>query len=82
MNECNTTNSHANDPSWAQKERLLRFDRDFARRTVIVDDQGDFQAPSGSGWLTQQETDQAQRQQAEREYALTHRAKQTLTLAM
>lgn len=38
--------------AWEHKERLLRFDRDFARRTVVLDDQADFFS-SNKSWLTE-----------------------------
>ena len=75
--------SHANDPGWAQKERLLRFDKEFARRTQIVDDQADFQGVAGStAWMTASEEDQALRQELDRQDALNHRPKQTLNIAI
>ena len=41
--------------AWEHKERLLRFDRDFARRTVVLDDQADFFT---TNWLTEEEREQ------------------------
>ena len=52
------------DSAWIRKERLLRFDREFARRTEVFDDQEDFLGPAAR----------------ERTEALTRRAKQTLRL--
>ena len=76
-------NSHANDPGFAQKERLLRFDKKFARRTQIVDDQADFQGLAGStAWMTASEEDQALQQAINRQDSLSHRPKQTLNIAM
>lgn len=36
-----------------EKERLLRFDRESNQRTVIIDDQADYQGPST--WMTEEE---------------------------
>ena len=66
-----------NDKSWEHKERLLRFDRDFARRTEIFDDQEDFEVTSF--WMTEEEQQQAEEKTAARIEALK-RPKQTLTL--
>mmetsp|Transcript_21529 Transcript_21529/g.30158 ORF Transcript_21529/g.30158 Transcript_21529/m.30158 type:complete len:341 (-) Transcript_21529:25-1047(-) len=37
------------------KERLLKFDREFTRRTIIYDDQEDYFNSSRSTWLTEDE---------------------------
>jgi hypothetical protein len=71
--------SHNNEASWVQKERLLRFDRDFARRTQIFDDQADFQAPAT--WTTEEERAQAEEKQNDRIESLK-RPKQTLSLSI
>jgi hypothetical protein len=71
--------SHNNDASWVQKERLLRFDRDFARRTQIFDDQADFQAPAN--WMTEEE--RAEAVEKENDRIESHkRPKQTLSLSL
>jgi hypothetical protein len=56
---------------------LLRFDREFARRTEIFDDQADYQAPST--WMTVDERQQAEENQTRQIEALK-RQKQTLNL--
>jgi hypothetical protein len=59
---------------------LLRFDKDFARRTQIFDDQEDYQAPTTT-WMTEEEEQQSEEKQANTLQALK-RPKQTLNLAM
>lgn len=70
--------SNGNEASWVQKERLLRFDREFARRTQIFDDQADFQAPAT--WMSEEERIEAEEKQNDRVESL-QRQKQTLSLA-
>eukprot|EP00980_Cylindrotheca_fusiformis_P014964 scaffold4095_cov117-Cylindrotheca_fusiformis.AAC.21 len=70
---------HGHEASWVQKERLLRFDREFARRTQIFDDQADFQAPAT--WMTEEERTEAEQKQTDRIESLK-RPKQTLSLSM
>ena len=50
-----TNNTGKMSESWLLKERLLRFDREFARRTEVVDDQEDYYANTTSTWLTEEE---------------------------
>lgn len=71
--------SHSNDPGWEQKERLLRFDREFARRTKIIDDQGDFQGLDT--WMNDEELAYAAENQVKQQDALK-RPKQSLKLAL
>lgn len=66
--------------AWLHKERLLQFDREFARRTVILDDQEDFYANSTSTWLTEEEKHEAQGKVEDRQNELNHRKKQTMSL--
>lgn len=61
--------------AFLQKERLLRFDRDFARRTEVFDDQADYQTPSA--WMTEEEKDEADENQLKHLESL-RRSKQTL----
>ena len=63
--------------AWEHKERLLRFDRDFARRTVILDDQADFFT---TNWLTEEERIAAEEKQAQQKEKLRTREKQTLDI--
>lgn len=74
-----TYGSHSNDKNWLQKERLLRFDREFARRTQIFDDQADYQGPTT--WMTEEEKAQAEENQKRQQEALK-RPKQVLNLAL
>lgn len=68
--------SHDNDKAWQQKERLLRFDRDFARRTQIIDDQADFQ---GTEWLSAEEEKKV-KEQHEQQRLASRRPRQTLSI--
>eukprot|EP00531_Pseudo-nitzschia_arenysensis_P002256 CAMPEP_0116120132 /NCGR_PEP_ID=MMETSP0329-20121206/3016_1 /TAXON_ID=697910 /ORGANISM="Pseudo-nitzschia arenysensis, Strain B593" /LENGTH=308 /DNA_ID=CAMNT_0003613889 /DNA_START=187 /DNA_END=1113 /DNA_ORIENTATION=+ len=68
-----------NGKAFLQKERLLRFDRDFARRTQIFDDQADYQAPST--WMTEEEKEEAEENQRNHLESLK-RPKQRLNLAI
>ncbi len=65
--------------AFLRKERLLRFDRDFARRTQILDDQADYQAPST--WMTEEEKMEAEEKQQKHLESLK-RPKQVLNLAI
>lgn len=70
---------NSNDKAWIQKERLLRFDREFARRTQIFDDQADYQ--QHTSWLTEEERKEAEDQDEDRLQSL-RRPKQTMNLAI
>jgi hypothetical protein len=63
-----------NSDAWEQKERLLRYDREFAQRTIILDDQADYYNRSTSNWLSEQEQREAQQQEQQRSDALQKRA--------
>jgi len=63
------------DKASIQKNRLLRFDREFARRTQIIDDQSDFQMPST--WMSEDERKEAEENQQKQLESLK-RPKQTL----
>jgi hypothetical protein len=71
--------SNDNDKAWVQKERLLRFDKDFARRTEIFDDQEDYQAPTT--WMTAEEEQQSEEKESQKLQALK-KPKQLLNLAL
>jgi len=73
--------SNGNDKSWVQKERLLRFDREFARRTQIFDDQADFQAPTTT-WMSDQERMDAEEVSENNRTEAMNRPKQTLSLSI
>ncbi len=76
---CFVQSSDGNGKAFLQKERLLRFDRDFARRTQIFDDQADYQAPST--WMTEEEKKEAEENQRKHLESLK-RPKQRLNLAI
>jgi hypothetical protein len=71
----------SNDAATEHKERLLRFDRDFARRTIVLDDQADYFSNQTSTWLTQEEQADAEQKEADRQNELHTRKKQTLNIA-
>ena len=75
----NCSSSHDNDAAWIQKERLLRFDREFAKRTEIFDDQADYQGPSI--WMTDEENTIAQENASKRMEDLK-RPKQVLNISI
>ena len=66
--------------AWEHKERLLRFDRDFARRTVVLDDQADF-FTSNKSWLTEEERIAAEEKHRDHKEKLRAREKQKLDIA-
>lgn len=63
------------------KERLLRFDREFAQRTRVYDDQADYFANSTSTWLTQDERGDAEEEDRIKRKALHERKKPVLALS-
>lgn len=69
----------SNGKAYLQKERLLRFDREFARRTEVFDDQADYQGPST--WMTEEEQQEAEDNQQKHLESLK-RPKQTIKLAI
>ncbi len=54
------------DKATLHKERLLKFDRDSASRTVVYDDQADYFQNSTSTWLTNEEQKDAGIQEEKR----------------
>mmetsp|Transcript_16795 Transcript_16795/g.46096 ORF Transcript_16795/g.46096 Transcript_16795/m.46096 type:complete len:87 (+) Transcript_16795:3593-3853(+) len=74
------SNVGRNDRAYQQKERLLRFDRDFARRTEVFDDQADYQGPGT--WMTEDEKKEAEENQQRHLESLKRRSKQRLTIAI
>jgi len=66
------------------KERLLKFDREFAQRTVILDDQADYFGgggnTAGSLWMDEEERADAEEREAERRRNLHERKKQVLDI--
>jgi len=74
-----TNSDKEGDKAWEHKERLLRFDRDFARRTVVLDDQADYYQGNET-WLTQNEAEEAKVRESARNDAMHKRKKQTLDI--
>jgi hypothetical protein len=74
---CTLCSEGSNDKARIQKDRLLRFDRDFARRTEIIDDQSDYQMPTT--WMTEEEREDAEDNQ-KKQLELLKRPKQTLNI--
>jgi len=70
----------ADKKAWQHKERLLQFDRDSARRTVVWDDQEDYFASAKSTWLSKEEQATAREKETERNKILHERQKQTLDI--
>jgi len=68
--------------AWLHKERLLSFDRQFARRTKIWDDQEDYYASSSSTWLSTEEQAAVGQKEEERNSEMHQRKKQTLELVL
>eukprot|EP00547_Thalassionema_nitzschioides_P004528 CAMPEP_0194206156 /NCGR_PEP_ID=MMETSP0156-20130528/5257_1 /TAXON_ID=33649 /ORGANISM="Thalassionema nitzschioides, Strain L26-B" /LENGTH=315 /DNA_ID=CAMNT_0038932599 /DNA_START=62 /DNA_END=1009 /DNA_ORIENTATION=- len=66
--------------AWLHKERLLTFDREFARRTVIWDDQEDYYASSSSAWLSTEEQAAANSKEENRNSEMHQHKKQTLDI--
>jgi hypothetical protein len=70
----------AKNKAWLHKERLLRFDREFARRTVVLDDQEDYYSSTASSWLTKDEQREVQEREDERNKQLHERRKQEMKI--
>ena len=49
------------------KERLLKFDRESTKRTVVYDDQADYFNNSSSTWLTESEQHDARMKEEQRQ---------------
>ena len=69
-----------NNEAWEQKERLLQYDREFAQRTIILDDQADYYNRTTSSWLNEQEQQEAQKQEQERANAIQKRPPSKMVL--
>jgi len=81
INAVSQTSIIANDKALLHKERLLKFDREFTRRTVIYDDQADYFRNSTSTWLTEEEKTVAKKDDTSQRKKLHERKKQTLTIS-
>jgi NACalpha-BTF3-like transcription factor len=68
------------DSATLHKERLLKFDRDAARRTIIYDDQADYYSNSTSTWLSEDEQQFAKVKEDERQKELHCVKKQVMNL--
>jgi len=68
------------DEAWKHKERLLRYDREFAQRTVILDDQADYYNDTTSAWLTEEEQEVAANNEHQRYDDIHKRKKMQLNL--
>lgn len=44
--------------AWKQKELMVQYDREYARRTVVYDEQADYYSNSTSSWLTGKEREE------------------------
>jgi len=69
------------DEAWKHKERLLRYDREFAQRTVILDDQADYFNREMSMWSSEEERAAAARQEQERHDDI-HKRKMQMNLGL
>jgi hypothetical protein len=74
--------SSADAAAWKHKERLLRYDREFAQRTVILDDQVDYYRNQTSTWLTDEEKADAAAKEEERQDQVHKRKQMELNLAL
>jgi hypothetical protein len=74
------TSSVEHDAAWVHKEKLLRYDRESAQRTRVLDDQGDYFVDER--FLSQQERDEAREKEAERNRTMHQRQKMQLNLAL
>uniref|UniRef100_A0A7S4JZ24 TRIP4/RQT4 C2HC5-type zinc finger domain-containing protein n=2 Tax=Odontella aurita TaxID=265563 RepID=A0A7S4JZ24_9STRA len=61
------------DKALLHKERLLRYDREFARRTVVLDDQADYFDRESAAWLTEEEQAGAQQRDDDRQREIHER---------
>lgn len=68
------------DLATMHKERLLKFDREFTRRTVIYDDQSDYYSNSTSMWIDETERKVESQKDEERRQTIHERQKQTLDI--
>lgn len=64
--------------AWNEKEKLLRYDREHAQRTTILDDQEDYY--TSTTWLTQEEQDQYHHNENIRSNQMQHRTNITMNL--
>ena len=67
--------------AWKHKERLLRYDRESAQRTIVLDDQADYYSNQTSVWLEDHEQVDAEQRDEETRSNLHQRKKQVLNIA-
>ena len=68
------------DKALLHKERLLKYDREFTKRTHVYDDQADYFSNTTSVWLDENERNDAEERDSARQKDIHERKKQTLTL--
>lgn len=68
------------DKALLHKERLLKYDREFTKRTHVYDDQADYFSNTTSVWLDEHERNDAEERDTARQKDIHERKKQTLTL--
>jgi len=71
-----------NDPAWRHKERLLQFDREFASRTIVLDDMANYESDQVAAWLTPEQQAEAAQKEQERQDQLHKRKNMQLNIAM
>lgn len=74
------TGDRKNDLATIHKERLLKFDREFTKRTVIYDDQSDYYSNATSTWINESERKAESQKEEERRQKLHERQKQVLDI--
>lgn len=77
----NSIRRSSTDEAWKHKERLLRYDREFAQRTIILDDQSDYYNRQTSMWSTDEEQTEAARLEQERHNDI-HKRKMNMNLGI
>ena len=68
------------DKALLHKERLLKYDREFTKRTHVYDDQADYFSNTTSVWLDENERNDAEEKDSARQKDIHERKKQTLSL--
>ena len=79
---CHAHSAASKDEAWKHKERLLRYDREFAQRTVILDDQADYYNNTTSAWLDEDEQADAARHEQQRQDEIHKRKNMQLNFAL
>ena len=63
------------------KERLLRYDKELAQRTTVLDDQADYFEAGSAEWLTGEERAEGLGREEDRRRDMHERKRITLNLA-